>query len=175
MTTELTQEENLLIQAYMTTGFLAELNNNDFLNSDYYKDMNFQDKYIKDHLPTIGIDNRGSLIMFLYTMLVIPKELLTNLFSDDFNNLNNIIEEIESESLSNYNSDKNGIDYIRHIRNSIAHARVEFISHKLVIFKDTNNNSECIIKIPLSKIGLFLTELQKIYCKYIKQIQENNI
>jgi hypothetical protein len=175
MTTELTQEGNLLIQTYFTTAFLRELANDDFLNSDYYKNMNFQDKYIKDELPSIGIENQGSLLIFLYTMLVIPKELLTNLFNDDFNKLNEMIEDIKSEAISNYNSDEHSIDYIRHIRNSIAHARVEFISNKSVIFKDNNNTYECTIEIPLSKIGLFLTELQKIFFKYIQQLQQNGI
>ena len=44
---EYTQEDNLLIQSYFTTAFLVELKNNDFLNSDYFKNMPFKDKFVK--------------------------------------------------------------------------------------------------------------------------------
>lgn len=64
--------DNLLIQSYFTTALLTELKNAKFLESDYYKDANFEDKFVHENLPSVGIDNRGSLLIFLYTLLIVP-------------------------------------------------------------------------------------------------------
>lgn len=169
---EYSQKDNILIQMYFTTAFLAELNNINFLKSDYYKNLVFQDKYVKENLPSVGIDNQGSLLMFLYTMLVVPKQLLENEFPSEFYELNNVIEKIKSKAESNYKKDGVAIDYIRHIRNSVAHARVDFEPMKTVTFTDMNTNGEvCVITIPLSSIGLFLTSLQKVFMTYIEKLK----
>ncbi len=85
---EHTAEDNLLIQSYFTTAFLLELKNKDFLNSDYYKNASFEDKFVKESLPKVGIDNQGTLLMMLYTMLVVPKQLLEKDFPVEFEALN---------------------------------------------------------------------------------------
>jgi hypothetical protein len=169
---QLTQDDNLLIQTYMTTAFVLELKNNDFLNSEYYKNVQFQDEFVKKSFPTIGIDNQGMLLITLYTMLVIPKQLLSENYPTEFAELNNTIENLKSNAESTYSSDNSGIDFIRHIRNSVAHAKVEFSQTFSVTFKDENNKGEyCNITIPLSKIGLFITELQKVFMKYVESLK----
>ena len=169
---EYSQKDNLLIQSYFTTSFLAELSNNDFLNSDYYKNINFQDKFVQDNLPSIGIDNQGTLLMFLYTMLVIPKQLIESEFPYEFSNLNNVIEKVKSTAESSYKKDAEKIDFIRHIRNSVAHARVDFIPNETVTFTDKNSIGEvCVITIPLCSIGIFLTALQQVFMKYIENLK----
>ena len=169
---EYTQEDNLLIRSYFTTAFLVELKNNDFLNSDYFKNVSFEDKFVKESLPTIGIDNQGTFLMMLYTMLVVPKQLLEKDFPVEFEALNGMVDKLKSEAISTYRIDSNGIDFIRHIRNAVAHARVEFIPNVSVKFSDENNGGEnCEITIPLPNIGLFLTELQKVFMKYIETLK----
>ena len=169
---EYTQEDNLLIQSYFTTAFLVELKNKDFLNSDYYKNISFEDSFVKESLPKVGIDNQGTLLMMLYTMLVVPKQLLEKDFPVEFEALNGKVDELKSEAVSTYRKDSDGIDFIRHIRNSVAHARVEFIPNVSVKFTDENNGGEkCEITIPLLKIVLFLTELQKVFMKYIETLK----
>ena len=170
---EYSQEDNLLIQSYFTTAFIAELKNQDFLNSDYYKNVSFEDKFVKENLPSVGIDNQGTLLIMLYTMLVVPKQLLEKKFPVEFEELNGKINELKSEAKSTYRKDSEKIDFIRHIRNAVAHARVEFVPNVSVDFFDENNNGEsCKITIPLPKIGLFLTELQKVFMKYIETLKE---
>ncbi len=169
---ELTQDDNLLIQTYFTTAFLGELINNNFLNSDCYKNLQFDDNYLKENLPIIGIDNQGTLLIMLYTMLVIPKQLLSQNFPDEFDELNDVVKNLNSNVESNYQSDNIQIDFIRHIRNSVAHARVTFIPNVSVTFTDENNRGEiCTITIPFVKIGAFLTELQKVFMKYIEKLK----
>jgi hypothetical protein len=170
---EYKQEDNLLIQSYFTIAFLVELKNDNFLNSDYYKNMRFGDNYIKDNLPSIGIDNQGTLLISLYTMLVIPKQLLEKRFPDEFIELNNKLDKIKLRAESSYSKDSEKIDYLRHIRNAVAHARVEFNPNVSVTFTDENNNGEsCSITIPLNSMGLFLTELQKIFMTYVENLKQ---
>jgi hypothetical protein len=169
---EYTQEDNLLIQSYFTTAFLLELKNNDFLQSDYYKNVSFDDKFVKENLPRVGIDNQGTLLMTLYTMLVIPKQLLEEDFPAEFEALNKRVDELKSEAISTYRKDSDEIDFIRHIRNAVAHARVEFEPNTYVKFVDKNNGGEiCEITIPLERFGLFLTELQKVFMNYIESLK----
>ena len=175
MNMDYTQEDNILIQSYFTIAFLAELINNNFLKSDCYKKMQFQDKFIKENLPSIGIDNRGNLLITLYTMLIIPKEFLFDTYPTEFEKLNDTIENIKSEANSSYKYDQKKINYIRHIRNAIAHLRVEFVD-KAVKFTDEYKKNKkitekCTITIPLMNVGTLLTELQKIFMKHIETLQ----
>lgn len=174
--TTLTQENNLIIQSYMTVSFLLELKNLNFLKSDYYKHAEFQDKFIKKSLHDIGLDNQGSMLMTLYAMLVIPKQLIEHQFPDEFNNLNGVVDKIKSDAQSTYKKDSVSIDYIRHIRNAVAHAKVSFVPKTEVIFLDENNRGEqCTITIPLAKFGIFVTALQKVFFKYIDTLQLQHI
>ena len=172
MAIEYSSDDNLLIQSYFTTAFLVELKNNDFLNSEYYKNMRFEDKFIKKSLPTVGIDNQGTLLMCLYTMLVVPRQLLEQEFPDEFVQLNIKVDQIKADANSTYRQDSDSIDYVRHIRNAVAHARVAFIPNESVTFTDENNGGDrCTITIPLNNVGLFLTELQKVFMKYIETLK----
>jgi len=167
-----TAEEDLLIQAYSTIAFLAELHNNNFLNSEAYKEMPFQDPFLKEHLPSIGIGNRGALVQSLYSMLVLPKELISDKFPAKFSALNVFAETLPSQINTTYASDNPKVDFVRHVRNSVAHGKVSF-EEKMVIFKDENKRSgeTCEIKITLMDFGKFLTELQKLFFTFIESIK----
>ena len=173
----LTQENELLIQSYSTVAFLLELKNLDFLSSDYYKNANFQDKSAQEVITRVGIDNQGSMLMVLYTMLVIPNERIKHRFPDEFDNLNNVVHTIKNDTKtqSNYKKDSVNIDYIQHIRNSVAHANLSFVPNTEVIFFDGNKSGDnCTITIPLSEFGIFLTALQNIFLKYIETLQSTH-
>lgn len=166
------QYDNLLIQSYLTTAFLSELHNLDFLKSEYYKEVEFQDKYVQEYLPSIGISNHGAMLMILYALLVIPRELISSKYQTEFNDLNKFVDSIKSTANSTYKNDSNNIDYILHIRNAVAHANVSFNSTKEVAFFDKNRNgSACTIVIPLSKMGLFINELRKIFVNHIEKLK----
>jgi hypothetical protein len=180
---QVTQEEDLIIQIYFTTSFLIELRNNNFLESDCYKNMPFGDTYVKENLPKIGIDNQGALLMTLYSLLVIPKETLHDRFPNEFLDLNNKIEAMKTSSASTYSADEHSIDYIRHIRNAVAHGRVKFVNGS-VTFEDErtlnkNKPNEKIEKfhttLHLSVIGQFLTDLQDIFVLFIKSLQRKHV
>jgi hypothetical protein len=169
---EYSQDDNLLIQSYFTTALLVELKNNDFLNSESYKSLKFNDNYVKENLPLIGIDNQGTFLMIFYTMLVIPKQHISENFPNEFNELNRKAGSLILASESSYETDKNEIDYIRHIRNAVAHARVLFIPGQSVTFIDENSKGErCTITFPLCNIHIFLTCLQSVFMKYIEKLK----
>ncbi|SHL31252.1 HEPN family nuclease [Flavobacterium saccharophilum] len=165
-------EEDLIIQSYFTIAFLAELNNNNFLRSNAYKEMNFQDSYIKANLPSIGIGNHGTIIQTLYSILVLPKELISNKFPKEFSDLNVFLKLNTVSAQTTYNADSINIDYLRHIRNSVAHGKVSF-ENDLVVFNDINSrtNEICEIKITLQNFGLFIGELQKIFLAFIEYLK----
>lgn len=177
----LSQEDNLIIQSYITTAFLAELENIKFIETEYFNNL-LIDSDVKEILYKIRIGNRGNLLITLYSMLIIPKELIEKEFPREFAGLNGIVESIRSNEKSNYESDrKNGkIDYIRHIRNAVAHANVIFTEDS-VTFIDENIrkgkkgkviNEKCLITIPLLEIGKLFEELKKIFLLFIKSVRE---
>lgn len=182
MTVNYTSEESMLLSTYFTTAFLAELHNNNFLESDYYKNMKFQDQFIKKTFPSIGIGNQGTALMTLYAMLILPKEALLNKYPSEFNNLNQTIDKIKTHSFSTYELDETSINYHRHIRNSLAHFNVDFDNmSKSFIFVDKNTKNkgkpnEIIetfsVTIPVMNIGLMLTELQRIFFVYVESVKE---
>lgn len=175
----LTQKDNLIIMPYMNIMFMFELKNSGFFESDEYKKMKIQDNNIREVIDTVGIDNQGLLLMTLYAILVVPKELYIDESSSEYICLNNKVKSITIYERSNYRSDSNGINYIRHIRNSISHARVVFFPNQFVEFIDENtfrgNNERCVIRIPLAKINELLEELQKVFYKYIEDLKSNSI
>jgi len=167
------KNQDLIIQSYFTVAFVTELKNNDFLNSECYRNMKFEDTFLKDNLPQIGIDNRGALLIFLYAMLVVPKELIEQELPSEFRNFNSLIEQIKSQAYSTYESDAENINYLRHIRNAVAHANVEFSENDVEFIDKNNSGSQCNIKIPLDRLGQFLEKLQKIIISYLKQNYKN--
>ena len=174
----LTQEQNLIFQSYFTTAFLVELNNNDFLKSNFFKSMKFGSPWIKDGIVNVGIDNQGLLLMTLYSMLVIPKELIQNEFKDEYDKVNKYISSVAINTHSDYDSDNPTVNYLNHIRNSVAHSRVSFKPTVSVTFSDQRKNSKTnqierfSADIPLVKFGEFLMQLQKIHLTYIEKLQE---
>ena len=179
---EINQEDDILIQSFITVEFLAELHNNNFLNSEYFNELNVQDTNVKSIMPQIGIDNQGFLLMALYALLVIPKQLLKDKFPDDFEALNKYIFSIQMNSFSTYKNEEriDKIDFIRRIRNAVAHGRVKFTPTISVTFSDKDTDkkgyvkSSCDITIPLNQTGNLMSKLQNIFLKYYEQKNKLN-
>ncbi|URM38994.1 HEPN family nuclease [Flavobacterium anhuiense] len=167
-----TTEEDILIQSYFSIAFLAELHNNNFLKSETYEKMSFEDNYIKENLPSIGIVNRGTILQSLYSMLVLPKELISDKFPEDFSALNDIMESLNAGVETTYTTDNTKVNFVRHIRNSVAHGRIRF-ENDLIIFNDQNKESSqtCEIKITLTNFGQFIIKLQSIFFAFIESIK----
>ena len=176
----LSQEDNLIIQSYTTTAFLTNLENIKFTETECFKNLQI-DPSIKELLLQIHIGNQGNLLITLYSMLIIPKELIERKYPTEFSKLNRIIKSIQSSEISNYAIDVKNcqIDYLRHIRNAVAHANVVFATDSVTFLDNNSRKSKngililetCSITIPLSKIGQLLEALKAIFLLFIESVR----
>jgi len=168
MSTGLTQKEDLLVQSYYTFSLLAELCNNKLLESEYYDGMVFGVPQIKEDLRSIGIDNQGCVLIALYVMLVIPKEIVQQKYTSEYDSISEFLRTHTQNTSTTYRKDTPTVEYLKHIRNAVAHARVEFRPHDVVIFSDKNKNTKELFstELPLSHLGEFINQLQKVHIAY---------
>lgn len=184
-TMDLTEQESIFCQALAMTSLLAELSNRDFLSSDYYNENiifagnndNFQ-KILK----TSGLGNPATMQMFLYILLVMPKETLSGLDDKTINSWENVLKTtIQSFNLSvtttypgESSSDLSSVNYYRHIRNAVSHAKCVYEKEEgctYVTFKDENpkKSYQCEIKMLTSDVGSILEVLQKQIMIYLNR------
>jgi len=173
VTTSFTQDQNLLFQSYFTVALLTELKNNNLLESAYYDGMTFGAPWIKDALRQIGIDNQGCALMALYVMLVLPRELIQRAYTSDYDDINRFLQGRVQNTVTTYNADSTSVDHLRHIRNAVAHARVEFRQNDVIIFSDENKrtNETFTTELPLASLGEFIHRLQMVHIAYIRDLQ----
>lgn len=171
---EITRELELTQFCYTNFILMAELKNNSFNESEYFKQMQFQNMNAKNIIEKFNIDNQGYMLIALYTLFVVPKSLYDDRNqSNEYQKLNQWFEKnvIKDKTVTNYTKDYNGkrINYVRHIRNAIAHARISFVPLEYVTFYDEYESERFETSIKLSKIEELLVELQKIIIKFMDQ------
>ncbi|MBO1064027.1 MULTISPECIES: HEPN family nuclease [Nostocales] len=165
----ITHADNLILQAYYTTVLIVELKNNEFMESGFYQNMTFGQPVIKEELKKIGVDNQGSALMALYAMLVIPREILYDNYSAEYVKLNDFLNEVVTNTVTSYPSDSLKVDFIRHIRNSVAHAQVEFEPNDYVLFQDRDDRRgyEFETRLPLKSFGTFIGRCEALIGRFI--------
>ncbi len=176
--TNISNETNIVLQSVLSVLLLGKLNENDsLLKSDYFKTLDFGDKTTKPQIEQIHVGNQGMLLMWLYALLVVPKELLgkrTEIVKE-FVELNKTIDGIDSIKNScntDYSSDIPLTDYIRHIRNAVSHVSVEY-NQRGVVFRDKNYNKrkkkheKFEVTIPHDKIMEIINKLTPIAKTYL--------
>lgn len=173
MSTTLTQEQELLFQSYFTVSLLVELEKNKLRESDYFERMTFDAPWIKNELRKIPVDSQGCAMMALYAMLVLPRELIQKTYSSEYDAIDTFLQTTTRNTATTYSSDKSSVKYLRHIRNAVAHARVEFRPNEAVIFRDENGctNETFSTELPLKDLGELLHRLQMVHIKYIQDLQ----
>jgi hypothetical protein len=176
MTTSLSQEDNLVIQSYLTIALLAELNNNKLLESPFFGEMTFGAPWVKELLREVGIDNQGCAIIALYAMLALPREIVGKAFASEYAAINSFLSANTQHTNSSYRSDRPSIDYIRHIRNAVSHGRIEFRPNDAIVFKDENMraNESFSTELPLNHLGELVGRLQNVHLAYIKNINQRS-
>ncbi len=168
-------ETNLIIQSACAAVLITELNrDNRLLQSEFFKDLEFLTPTVKDMISyQIGVVNYGGVLMILYALLVVPKELLQNKYSSEYAAIDKYIETIVITKQTDYKRDDPQVQYVKHMRNSVAHLRVKFTDNESVIFCDSSPKGEhCHFEIPFSEliplINKFL-EIHKIYAAALPQ------
>jgi hypothetical protein len=175
--TTLTQEQNLLFHSYFTVSLLVELKSNDLLKSDYFDGMRFSAPWIKDELRKIGVNNQGCAMMLLYAMLVLPREIIHEDYSSEYDKIDDFLKKHTKNTATTYRSDVSSVKYLRHIRNAVAHASVKFSFTDTVIFNDENprNNEERFsTELSLQHLSELLHLLQMVHIAYIQDLQKQS-
>ena len=178
------------MQCLATTALLAELDNAKFFQSQYFEKLTFGQEACKDILKLSGIGNPATMQMMLYALLVVPSELIfkkkINEPLDEFyENVNNFIKilVVSENSTYDYKRDEKvtAINYVHHLRNSIAHSKVLFETENgknYVTFIDqrpSNDKVFCSFKMETQKVGLILMELQKAIMEYYNKKHSGNV
>lgn len=173
MSKPISQETNLILQSYCNVVLIKELaKDKNLVNSDYFKNLKFDDPNIKIILNDINIDNQGALLMSLYALFVIPKELIFAQQPTEFENVNTYLEKNTTDTITTYPNDSPKVNFVNHLRNSIAHAKVVFNPNKTVTFNDDYNGKSFSTTLELKKVGELMDQMQQIQIKYIrKQIE----
>ena len=166
------QKDDLLLQSSIMYALLAELHNDRFVTSDYFEKMNFSEPWFKTRLQKNGVGNKGFVMIALYSLLVLPKEVILNIDPTEYENIREFVKKHARNITSTYESDIPNVDFIRHIRNAVAHANVALGPNDVIIFSDKNpRNSNSIeefkCELPIDKLIDLLPKLQSIIFKYI--------
>jgi hypothetical protein len=169
-------KDSVLMQSCITYALLDQLHNHKFVASDYFKEMNFGDhvaaQWSKDQLQQYGVGNQGFVMMSLYSMLVLSKEVIQ---TTEFDDVRQFIKKHALNPISTYKKDAQQIDFIRHFRNAVAHANVELGSDQVLIFTDQGSKKESTIqgrpatfkcKFPTKELMGLLKHLQTIQLRY---------
>ena len=172
MTSEISQQDNLVIQSYATIALLAELGNNNLLGSSYFGEMTFGAPWIKEVLRTIGIDNQGCAVIAPYAMLVLPREIVGQAYATEYDSINSFLRNHTQHTSTTYQSDNPVINYIRHIRNAVSHGRIEFRPGDVIIFKDIRGNESFSTELPLMYLGQLVSQLQSVHLAYIQNMNQ---
>ena len=179
-------EENLIIQSTCNAVLLAALsiNSAEFIKSDFFKSMDFLFPKIKGMYESgqTGVGNQGMVLVCLYSLLVLPKELILNTYPGEYKKVNNWINEHKEETeidtypLGRYAED---LKHIRHLRNAVSHGNVEFDDanreNVICIFKDKDNvGHEYQLKLSTSHVGCLVRELCLAQQKYMDDLIERD-
>ena len=111
-------------------------------------------------------------------MLVLPLEIVQKSYQSEYEVIRQFLE-TNTRNTQPTSADKKPIDFIRHIRNSVSHASVEFREkdefreNDVVIFSDYNSKIKETFstELSLSKLGEFINRLQQVHFAYVKNLQ----
>lgn len=164
----LTKDGDTILQLVTSVSFIAELVSNNFLESQYFKDMSFTDENIRNFIKSLGIDNQGMLLIFLYSLLLIPKEKIYNMYESKYDLIDKQIDSLKTSFSSTY--DESNVKYIKHIRNAVGHGKVEY-KEKSILFRDDFKDKKFCLELPKCVIGSILTELMRVLYEYIDDMK----
>ena len=177
---KLSREDELIFQPYLMIELLFNLYKHKFLDSDYFKEMEYNEdtRYL---LKKVGIDNQGLIMLTLYALLVIPKEILEKkVYNPDFEKINKNMSAYCQNTKTNYPSDRPNTNYIRHLRNALSHGRILFIDNSHIEFRDQKVADKKVVnefksEIILKDVRLLIDDLQQgIIEEYLEHLKKTD-
>lgn len=179
------KETNLVVQSALSAVLLMDLsiNSKGFIESDFFNSLETKtiNKVVYQFYKTgrTGVGNQGAMLMCLYSVLVLPKELLGNKYAKLYKQINQAIAKIGGEVLvDSYR--EHSPNYVKHIRNAIAHAQVRFDESQpsskeeekniFVTFTDKKGRKKFEVKFHVSQIPKILLTLLKVHDAYLHNL-----
>ena len=159
--------ETILSQALTMTTLIYELHKSNFLKSDFFKNNFFKENNpnnsnFKKILNEYGIGNTATLQMFLYILLVMPKEILND--KQFQNKLNKKMKTLNFSIETSYpNENKENVNLYKRIRNAVAHSRCFYTTENNINYVEFKDK----IKMEISQVGLMFLEVQKSMMKFL--------
>jgi hypothetical protein len=148
------QKDNYLYMAIFNYDLLYTLKINNILGNKQYfsKSPILSNNNNLEIFTKIGVTNQMMLISSLYSLFVLPKETIFTQenFITEFNIFLKTRAKIIGEN--SYHDD----NLTRHLRNALAHSRVEFLSESLIEFKDLNFSQSITFHLSTKDISTFL-------------------
>lgn len=155
--------------SFITGQFLCfaekQLEENDQRMTGIFDEFLKQYEY-EEYKGRFHLGNQGVILMLMYALLVIPRELLRE--------EGKIFESFKFNTKEHFNikipdrGDISNIDFLRFLRNAVSHANIEILTGENGVFKFWNippNTSKRNFEVEIDKQGLlaFLTEFGKFY------------
>lgn len=178
----ITPLDSILSQSIAMVFFLMKLEEANFLESDYYKNLrgNNDNRLRVIFEQSGGLFNPATLQTCFYLLLVVPKELLNNKDASNlktqFNDYVDLILHAHGvQPHSTYNRDRKRVDYYYHFRNAIAHGscfyetkeKVSYITLSDINMKKTSDVFN--LSMSTALMGVILGHLLKLCCAYINE------
>ena len=165
-----TNQDNLIFQSLYTVLFIKELNEAKQNDTAFFAGLPLSQE-VRSVIGEVAVGNQGCLLMFLYALLVIPREIIEDTFKTEYNEIDKELNTWKITTASTYDREPPH-KYIRHIRNAVAHGRVSFEPKVFVKFEDeytdkkTKKLSKFSTEMPLSKVDEFLNRLIRVHQTY---------
>jgi len=171
---KLTPEEDILLQSYYTACLLTELKNNNLLGSPFFGEMRFADLRVRNAIEQVGLDNQGLALMFLYALLVVPRELDLPDFKPDYSGVDAWLDKRLHKVNTTYPKDADAVRYVHHLRNAVSHARIAFSAEGLMVFEDedTRNGFAFSAELPLCHLGELCQKLTSVHSRYLDRLSK---
>jgi hypothetical protein len=178
-----TEERSILQSAYTASLLMAlSLVNDKFVKSDIFTTMTSAFPIFKSFKNTgIVVGNQGTMLMCLYALLVLPKELISKKYQSEYDKIDKFIPSIADAGTKDTYETKG--KYLHHIRNAVSHGKTNFDDmdpkNIKVIFQDENVRKtpkpEFSIAFPVSVMPTLLLKLLEVHDKYIQDINTYNV
>jgi hypothetical protein len=166
--------DELLIASYYALTWWGEALTQGYFKSQSFANMPFKDIFVKRRLQS-GEGPIALLMPSLYVALVLPREKMFDKYKCDFVAIDLQIGRYAINVCTSYKNEQDGkIQFMRHIRNAVSHARTEW-NGTGANFRDRNEKSkECFsADIGIEGLNWLMPQLQKIILKHVRYIQES--
>ena len=177
-----TREENLIIQSTCNAVLLLTLciEDGNFIKSEYFKTVKFPLPVIKEMYESgqIGIGSQGMLMVCLYALLVLPKELIQDECKEEYKKVNLWIESHCEDTITDTypaRRDYDDLKHIIHMRNAVSHGKVDFDdtdrNNVICVFYDNDRSRHNYqLKLTTVNVGNLVYELILAPKDYVERV-----